>query len=290
MYETENMARDGTRFPIEVAANYVKYGDQELMCGYARDITERKRAESELRAAKAQAELYLDLMSHDINNMNQVSLGFLELAMDTLNLDEEGRAIISKSMGALENSSRLIDKVRKLQKARSGELSAQEIDLGRILGDVCSYYRRMHAGNAAINYEPAIDYMVIANELLYDVFSNIVDNAIKHAKDRPVIDIRLEEVDECDGSFYKVVIEDNGGGVPDEHKSRIFDRFHRGNTKVMGKGLGLYLAKTLVEGYNGRIWVEDRVPGDHTKGSKFIVLLPALLDRTDRREPDFIVS
>jgi len=258
--------------------------------GIAEDITERKRVEMELESAKAQAELYLDLMSHDINNMNQVSLGFLELALDTLSLDENGRSIISRSMGALENSSRLIDKVRKLQKAKSGELSSHEIDLGQTLSDVCAYYSSIHAGNIAIYYEPVPGFMVMANELLYDVFSNIVDNATKHTKDMPVVNIRLDEVGECGETFYRVTIEDNGMGVQDELKGRIFDRFRRGDTKAKGKGLGLYLAKTLVESYNGSIWVEDRVSGDHTKGSKFVVLLPALLMTLDKREPDYIIS
>ena len=50
------------------------------------DITARKRAESEVLKAKAQAELYLDLMGHDINNLNQIAQGFLEMALDTLDL------------------------------------------------------------------------------------------------------------------------------------------------------------------------------------------------------------
>jgi signal transduction histidine kinase len=115
----------------------------------------------------------------------------------------------------------------------------------------------------------------MANELLYDVFSNLIDNAIKHSQDTPTINVKLEKVNEPAGTFYMVTIEDNGKGVPDELKGHIFDRFHRGETKAKGKGLGLYLVKTLVESYNGLVWVEDRVPGDHTKGSKFIVMLPA---------------
>jgi PAS domain S-box-containing protein len=290
----ENMLvkKNGDRIVVETNGMPM-FDDRGAFVGYRgvdRDITERKRADSELKSAKDQAELYLDLMSHDINNMNQVSLGFLELALDSLDLDEKGRAIISRSMGAMESSSRLIDKVRKLQKAKSGELSSLEIDLGQILSDVCAYYWSIRAGDAAIYYEPVTGCKVMANELLYDVFSNIVDNATKHTKDMPIVNIRLDEVDECGETFYKVTIEDNGKGVPDELKGQIFDRFRRGNTRAKGKGLGLYLAKTLVESYNGRIWVEDRVPGDHTKGSRFVVLLHALLPTSDKRESDFIVS
>jgi signal transduction histidine kinase len=50
----------------------------------------------------------------------------------------------------------------------------------------------------------------------------------------------------------------------------------RGRTKTTGSGLGLYLVKKLVEDLNGRVWVEDRVPGDHSRGARFVVLLPAV--------------
>jgi signal transduction histidine kinase len=50
----------------------------------------------------------------------------------------------------------------------------------------------------------------------------------------------------------------------------------KGNDKEKGMGIGLYLVKSLVDSYNGRVWVEDRVPGDHTKGARFVVMLPAV--------------
>ena len=53
-------------------------------------------------------------------------------------------------------------------------------------------------------------------------------------------------------------------------------RFQRGATKASGRGLGLYLVKTLVDDYHGRVWVEDRVPGDYKKGAQFVVRLLAV--------------
>lgn len=73
-----------------------------------------------------------------------------------------------------------------------------------------------------------------------------------------------------------MIVEDDSPGIPDAQKDKIFGRFRRGDTKASGKGLGLYLVKTLVEGYHGRVWVEDRIKGDHTKGARFIVMLPAV--------------
>jgi signal transduction histidine kinase len=50
----------------------------------------------------------------------------------------------------------------------------------------------------------------------------------------------------------------------------------KGDSKAKGIGLGLYLVKSLVESYDGQVWVEDRVPGDHTKGARFVVMLPTI--------------
>jgi signal transduction histidine kinase len=76
--------------------------------------------------------------------------------------------------------------------------------------------------------------------------------------------------------YYRVVVEDNGPGISDNIKSRLFTRFSRGDTKTRGRGLGLFLVKSLVEDYHGKVWVEDRVPGDYTKGARFVVMLPAV--------------
>jgi signal transduction histidine kinase len=74
--------------------------------------------------------------------------------------------------------------------------------------------------------------------------------------------------------YCRVMVEDNGPGISDDFKGRIFRRMLKGATNAKGMGLGLYLVKSLVESYGGRVWVEDRVLGDYTKGAKFVVLLP----------------
>jgi signal transduction histidine kinase len=71
-----------------------------------------------------------------------------------------------------------------------------------------------------------------------------------------------------------VTVEDNGPGIPDGFKGRVFNRMLKGNDKSKGMGLGLYLVKSLVESYRGHVWVEDRVPGDHSKGAKFVAMMP----------------
>jgi signal transduction histidine kinase len=240
---------------------------------HSRNVTEDKNAEKALGDSKAQVELYLDLMGHDINNLNQVGMGFLELALDSGGLDENCRSMISRSLMAFENSSRLIDNVRKLQKVRSGELGQKEMDAGRVLADVCRLYASRHS--VKINYTPVDGAAVMANELLFDLFSNLVGNAIKHSNGFPIVNIGFDMESLKSEKYYRIVVEDNGPGIPDEMKTLIFNRQLRGGPKAKGSGMGLYLVKALVDDFHGRVWAEDRVPGDRSQGSRFVVLLPA---------------
>ena len=102
-----------------------------------------------------------------------------------------------------------------------------------------------------------------------------MSNAVKHtgAGGHP----RRSGCCKGNGSHYcRVMVEDDGPGIPDDFKASIFNRTLKGTQNVKGMGLGLYLVKSLVDSYGGRVWVEDRVSGDHTKGAKFVVMLPAV--------------
>ncbi len=92
----------------------------------------------------------------------------------------------------------------------------------------------------------------------------------------PVINIGISTESVESEKCYWITVEDNGPGVPDEMKTLIFNRQLRGGGRAKGSGMGLYLVKALADDFHGRVWVEDRVPGDRGQGSRFVVLLPAL--------------
>jgi PAS domain S-box-containing protein len=240
------------------------------------DITARKRAESEVLKAKAQAELYLDLMSHDINNLNQIAQGFLELALNSLDIAPNQKELIEKPLEALQSSSRIIANVRKLQKAESGEFPSKTVDICNVLEDLKARYSNVPDRNVTIIFEYTHPCYVPANELIGDLFSNLLGNAVKHSDPmKPlVISLGIENVKWDDRDYFRITVEDNGPGISDETKEKLFSRFTRGETRTSGKGLGLYIARTLVQSFQGKLWVEDRVHGDYAKGTKFVVLLP----------------
>ncbi len=242
------------------------------------DITHLKLTEAELRDAKEQTELYLDLMGHDINNINHIAMGYLEMALDIMEkrggLDVDNKQLLDKPLEMMKNSSTLINTVRKIQRIREGGLKNEAIDIGTILGELKREYSYIPGRDITINFEAKGRYPVMANPLLKDVFANLIGNAIKHSNGPLTIHIKLDKVTQHNNKFYRIAIEDNGPGIPDELKSTLLS--HR---KLSGKGLGLYLVRTFTRQFNGKFWIEDRVKGDHTKGCRFVVLLPTATPR-----------
>jgi PAS domain S-box-containing protein len=276
---------------IEVQAEEIEVQNDELRANVdelgertrsLRESEERERARAEeLQEAKAQAELYLDLMGHDISNMHQIALSQLELAQEIMQdegqIADEEIELIATPIETLQRSARLIENVGKLQKLRAGEYRLEPVDLGKVLAEVVEEHS-VPGNGAAIRLSGAAGCRVKANPLIKEAFTNLVGNAVKHTHGSPEISVAVSRVAENGSSFYRIAIEDNGPGIPDEKKGEIFHRFRRGQTKAKGTGLGLYIVKTLVENFKGRVLVEDRVPGDYTKGSKFIVYLPVAED------------
>ncbi len=272
---------DGTvRYVNSVADKIVtgRSGLPERVYGISQDVTDRKMAEEALLKAKNEAELYVDLMGHDINNMNQISMGYLELAHNILDyegkLGKDNGHLLENAIHSLENSSKLIDNVRKMQRERLGLYDAEVIDVNALLEEVAGQFNRVPNRDVRIDYVPAKACYVRANMLLKDVFINLVGNSIKHSTGPLSVGIEIVKIIQDGVPCCKVAVEDDGPGIPDSLKLTLFDRLNLATTRARGKGFGLCLIKMLVDDYGGRFWVEDRVDGDHTKGARFVVVLP----------------
>lgn len=251
-----------------------KAGRIKRLYGISQDVTERKQAEVELKAAKQQAELYLDVMGHDINNIHQAALGYLELARDMpCDAREE---YIDKAMEALHRSTQLISNVRKLQKLQDNRIQAHDVDACAVLAEVYKEFVITPDKTITLNLNGNKHCHVWADDLLHDVFSNLAGNAMKHTGDHAHVSINLDTLREDGREYCRVRIDDDGPGIPDGSKKTLFNRSLKGTPRAKGMGLGLYIVKTLVENYGGHVWAEDRVQGDSAKGARFVVILPAI--------------
>lgn len=234
------------------------------------DITDRRAAEDELKTAWEEANLYLDIMGHDINNANTVALCYADMLEGTLSGKEKEmvrkmRAGVCRSIGIIRN-------VSTIRVLHSSEPVLKAIDLDSVIRSEIGNHpdsKIAYGGTGAI---------VAADELLSEVLANLIGNSIKFGS--PDVDIGIKVLEE--GDLVTVSVEDTGPGVPDAEKPLIFSRLVRGNRKASGKGLGLYIVRMLVERYGGRVWVEDRLPGSPEAGAVFRFTLRAARDAAAR--------
>lgn len=172
--------------------------------------------------------------------------------------------MIRKLRGGVSRSIEIIQNVSTLRRLRSIKTVTRPVDLDTIIRATI-----VHHPDTGITYEGR-PIGVMADDLLSEVFANLIGNAEKFGGPEVEVTIRVEEGD----GMVEVSIEDTGPGVPDREKPILFTRFARGTNKRSGKGLGLYITKALTTRYGGQIRIEDRVPGNPECGAAFRFTLP----------------
>lgn len=246
-----------------------------LMLGYP---LENSQLYESLRRSSGLVALYNDIILHDATNYIVPVISYVALADENLGNQEAQTRYLKKALSSLERLSNFLADVQFLIKT----IEEKEVKLGPInlmtqLNDAMEVTKgRFDVSNIIFEQKSAEnlqDVYVVANKALTHLYVNILTNAVKHGAPEQVVVRR--EVDKARG-ICRVEVEDMGAGVSDDNKQRVFERrFAEGSVRApKGSGLGLTIVKTLVDKYHGRIWVEDRVKGDHTKGAKFIVELP----------------
>ncbi len=270
--------KDGSTFPADISAA-ILYGAESVPLGYilvARDITERKEAEKELEEAKARAEFFTDLMAHDLNNINQAILSALEIQLYDPDVPEPLREQLQVALEQVERSSALIGRVRKFSRidATRPHLGVRDIepDFQSALNAVKQAFPKKTI-RVDTNIHPG-KYMILADELLLDLFYNLLHNATKFDR-REKVEIEVNVSPDDNKRFLRIELTDQGPGISDELKKLIFARFTRRiGEKAQGSGIGLTLVQRIIGRYGGQIWVENRVENDYSKGAKFVFLLP----------------
>ncbi|HOI12981.1 MAG TPA: PAS domain S-box protein [Methanoculleus sp.] len=256
-------------------ANLLRDGSARGFIVNARDVTDRKEAEEErnrliasLEEAHREANLYLDIMTHDIRNANNVSGIYADLMLDLLEGAEKIYA--QKLHDSIARSTEILINVAAFRRIHTETAKFTPVNLNVVVEDEIRSFR-----GASIRQEvPPVE--VLADTLLSTVFTNLIGNSVKFGGPGVKIVVRAEE---RDGEVL-VSVEDNGPGVPDDVKEKLFHRFERGKARGKGDGLGLFICRTLTERYGGRIWIEDRVPGRPGEGAAFrLTLKPANPDR-----------
>jgi hypothetical protein len=232
------------------------------LMGEVRRYAERLKRSNELK------DLFTDIMRHDLLNPVSVIKGFADLLLMDESLSEHQRKCLGKIRRGTEKLEEMVRNASKLSKLQDiKKLELEEMDISEILEGVIRELRPLFEEKRLVLDFRKRKCIARVNPLIEDVFYNLLTNAVKYSYEEGKVEVEVSRV----GDSCRVMVKDYGVGVPDEAKEKIFRRFTTLDKKgVRGVGLGLAIARRIVELHRGRIWVEDNPMG----GSIFYVSLP----------------
>ncbi len=328
VYEKEYRRKDGTVFPVELRVSLIRddAGQPAAMSAIVRDITERKRAEEELRkltveledrvkertadlnqrvaeievlnrgmmnlledvkAAQRRAEMagqqlsvlnkeldsFSYSVSHDLKAPLRSISGFAEIIAHShaASLNEEGRHYVDNIVEASAHMERLIDDLLTYSCLGRRALVREAVPLKELFNSI---WRDLQADvaktGARLNFADGLPVVNGDSTLLRQLFANLIGNALAYCRPGVPPEITLSSAAEENGCVT-IRVSDNGVGIPEEHRDKIFNLFQRlhGEDEYPGTGIGLAIVKKVVELHGGMVAVESTVG----EGSTFVVTL-----------------
>ena len=268
--------KDGTEFPVEISLSPLETEEGLLVSAAIRDITEKKQLESQIRevninlekkvqqrtseleSKNKELEQFAYVASHDLREPLTTTSGFIELFRKKYKgkLDDEADKMLEYLMQANERMKVLIRDL--LDYSRIGRKTAlQQVDCNGVLKDVIADLGGpMRQVNATVNVGPLPVINAYPTELKL-LFQNLISNSIKFRNPNvaPVVNIGAKKINDA----WEFCVEDNGIGIDEKHRDRIFIIFQRLHTRseYEGSGIGLAHCKKIVELHGGKIWVES---------------------------------
>jgi two-component system CheB/CheR fusion protein len=240
------------------------------------DITELKKAEYEL----GKRNLSLLRINADLDNFVHTAahdllapLGNIQMSIDVMNKIKNVDPHLSHYLDIIYSSVHkfrgLVSDISNISKMENDMIATEMVELDEIINNVeWSLQERIHAAGAVINRDLQIDKIRFSKKNLRSILYNLVSNSIKFKSKEPLI-ININTVKE--GESVILSVQDNGIGIPKAQLANIFKMYTRLHSEIDGQGIGLCLAKKIVDAAGGNIIVESE-PGT---GSKFMIYLNA---------------
>lgn len=300
-YETVRRRKDGTLLEISLTVSPIRNAEGQIVGAskIARDITERKRADRELREMRdelaranedlerrveertaslteaiAQMEEFSYSVSHDLRAPVRAMHAYAQALIEDYGerLDEEGRDFLQRILRGSSRMDRLIQDVLVYSRLARADLHFSQINLDRLVMEIVQNYPDIQPPKVQVDVAQPLLGVVGHEPSLVQAVSNLLGNAAKFVAPGTTPHIRVST--ERRGRLVRLWVEDNGIGIKREHQSRLFGMFQRvhADRRYEGTGIGLAIVRKAAERMGGRVGVES----DGISGSRFWLELPAV--------------
>lgn len=264
-----------TKYSLKGASPIYSDNKDELLClvGYSIDITGMKEAEKQLKEYSLELEKKNDDMrnfvratSHDLKTPLRNIASFLQLLerRNKEKLDEESLSMVAYTIKSVKHLNQLINDIYQYAMADKADKEVVIADFNQLLNEALKKTSgSANSKNAKIE-SVELPYLEVAPEQMVVVFSNLIGNALKYnTSENPEVKINCTITND----EYIFSVSDNGIGIADEYRDRIFGMFERLHSaeEYDGTGMGLAICNRIIEKYGRKIWVES----EKGKGSTF---------------------
>ena len=221
------------------------------------ELAERNNCLEELnRKANLYLDIYLDAITYEILNSLMGLRGYAELFRETAGPKE--KFFIEKILGVTQKSSEVIRNIETISHIYKTPPEIRPVNLADIL-------KKETESRQGVHFQTDnCDRVVLANDMIGVVFDNLFANSLKFGGPEVIIGICARDINDLD---IEIMVTDNGPGIPDVMKPRVFDRFALDKKTRSSYGLGLHIVKMLIESYGGKVRADDRVAGDPKHGA-----------------------
>lgn len=237
-----------------------------------------QKIENERSKVNEQKDDYVAMMVHELRSPLSVIKGTADLLLKEKEAlsDDQTNTLLSQVFDSAKDLLAIVNDILDVSKIESGRFEVKKTmgDLNKVLKNEVDYYMTLaHEHNLEFKTElsSSVPQFEFDEDRLKHVLNNLLSNAIKFSEEGGTVTVVSSLQDT---KHVRVAVLDTGKGVPDTMKNKLFNKFVQMEDRLTadekGTGLGLVIAKGIVEAHGGQIWVEDNLP----KGAKFIFTIP----------------